>query len=362
MESNKALVSMFIALLISILVGVNLLSDSSTIARSLASPTLLSAPAFPHYVHRAVSDEIVLAASSGRKFVVVEGGEDTGKTVAVRAAAARLSASRTVLWTQCTTSSTLDTVLQRLYGLRRSQLVDYLLNPRPSAELEEFLLSRAATQPEPVLVVDKAELLPLQDLKNLVNFAKKMCHAGLGRFILILSPSDKMTAVSTLGAMAAGRIITVLDLPRSEALELLGHTCTPERAATVYSLVGGHLPHLLEEEVASFCAGTLDKGGLTAAFYDKVHSRLSAVEWQLPCNKCACPAACAMLNKQWGDSDLIAARPLLLEQQIARHSLLHGGYRIDTPVVLHYIEQQCSCTAHEPPRLKPGAKLDAAAD
>ena len=39
--------------------------------------------------------------------------------------------------------------------------------------------------------------------------------------------------------------------------------------------MGGHLPHLMEEE------GSLDEGGLVAPFFALVRDRLRSVEWQL---------------------------------------------------------------------------------
>jgi ABC-type branched-subunit amino acid transport system permease subunit len=38
-------------------------------------------------------------------------------------------------------------------------------------------------------VVERAELLPVGELKRLVDFAKELVDAGLGRFIFVFSPS-----------------------------------------------------------------------------------------------------------------------------------------------------------------------------
>ena len=124
--------------------------------------------------------------------------------------------------------------------------------------MQELVLARAASAPEPVLVVERAELLPLQELKRLLDFAKELVDAGLGRFIFVFSPSDTLAAASAFGAMSRASVIPVLDLTRSEALELLGHFCAQERATSVYALLGGHLPHLMEEDVRTrpLCAAT----------------------------------------------------------------------------------------------------------
>jgi hypothetical protein len=297
---------------------------------------------------------------------MVEGGSRMGKSVAVRAAAAHLSTQRSVLWTSCVSSSTADTVLQRLFGLRRNKLVDYLISHLrstvgPPEEIEELVLARARSAPEPVLVVERAELLPLEELKSLVSFAKEMRDAGLGRFILVFSPSDKLAAVSTFGAMSRARVIQVIGLSHDEALALLGQFCPPDRAAHVLGLLGGHLPHLMEDVVVDFCAGRLDASALEGFFTAQLDAKLTEVEWQLSCSGCACAAMCAMVSKSWTSSALLAARPLLRQQHISRASLLHGQHTIDAPFVLSYVDQRCGCASRALPLSLPPGRAAAAA-
>ena len=353
---NKTLSGALMALLLGLLAMYAVPTDDDRIARALASRPSIPMPTAKHFVHRLVIDEIVEAANSSDSiatFLVVEGGNRAGKSTAVRAAAARLSAGRTVLWSACTSSSTADTVLQRLFGLQRNLVVDYLSNlmrvaAGPPAEVQELVLARAASVPEPVLVVERAELLPLQELKRLVDFAKELVDADLGRFIFVFSPSDKLAAVSAFGAISRASIIPVLDLTRSEALEMLGHFCTPERATSVYTLLGGHLPHLMGKDVRRFCAGALDVGELQTAFSVLVRNKLRAVDLQLGCTTgaCACKAACAVLREGEKDSSFLAsARPLLLGVHLIRSSLNSGLHIIDAPFVRSYLQQNClHCT------------------
>ena len=346
---NKAQSGALVALLLGLAAMVAVPTDSARIGAALASRPAIPTPTAAHFVHMVVIDQIVASASSGGgTFLVVEGGNRAGKSVAVQAAAARLSAGRAVLWCDCTSSSTADTVLQRFYGLRRNLVVDYLsaflrVSAGPPAEVQELVLARAASAPEPVLVVERAELLPLQELKRLLDFAKELADKGKGRFIFVFSPSDKLAGVSAMGAMSRARIIPVLDLTRSEALELLGHTCSPQRASSVYAHLGGHLPHLMEEEVRLFCEGALDEGGLVAAFSALVRDRLRSVEWQLGCGagSCACAVACAVLREEWGSSLLTSARPLLLAEHLIRFSLKSRVHVIDAPFVRSYLQLNC---------------------
>ena len=352
---NRALAGIFVALAIGLLAGMNVPSDSARISAALSSRPIVSPPNVPSFVNREVIDLIFDAATSGDSFLMVEGGHRMGKTVAVRAAAARLSSQRTVLWTSCVISSTAVSVLQRLYGLQRNLPVDNffgLLHKTvpPSDYFEELVLSRKSSAPEPVLVVERAELLVLEELKRLIDFAKELRDAGLGRFIFVFSPSDKLAAVSAFGAMSRARVIPVLDLSRTETLELLGHKCAPERAATVYSLLGGHLPHLMNAAVHLFCAGKLDEGGMTEAFSGEVRNRFKSVEWQLGCrvDTCACKVGCAVLREDWSSSLLVAARKLLLAEHLIRASLLSRVHVIDAPFVRSYLELHCKCSFEEP--------------
>ena len=329
-------------------------SDSARISAALSSRPIVSPPTVPSFVHRGVIDLIFDAAAFGDAFLMVEGGNRMGKTVAVRAAAARLSSQRTVLWTSCVISSTADSVLRRLFGLQRNLLVDsffgLLRNTDPPSEtIEELVLSHKISAPEPVLVVERAELLALEELKRLVDFAKELRDAGLGRFIFVFSPSEKLAAVSAFGAMSRARVIPVLDLSRTETLALLEHKCAPVRAATVYSLLGGHLPHLMNAAVHLFCAGKLDEGGMTEAFSGEVRNRFKSVEWQLGCrvDTCTCKVGCAVLREDWSSSLLVAARKLLLAEHLIRASLLPRGHVIDAPFVRSYLELHCKCSSEE---------------
>ena len=359
---NKTLAGVFVALFIGLLARWLVPSDANRVASALASRPVITMPDIPLFVHRAAIDEIVAAATSGSKFVMVEGGNRMGKSVAVRAAAARLSTQRTVLWASCAFSCTTDTVLQRLFGLQRNALVDYLFGlmrspTAPPAGVEELVLARARSAPEPVLVVERAELLPLEELKRLLNFAKEMRDAGLGRFIFVFSPSDKLTAVSAFGSMSRARIVQVLDLSHGEAVALLAQFCPPDRTAQVLGLLGGHLPHLVEDVVADFCAGSLGANALEGFFTALMDAKLKQVELQVECRGCACAALCAVVNGAWTGSATAGARSLLLAQHIARSSLLHGQHTIDAPFVLGYIETRCSCTSWAGQlRLPPGAE------
>ncbi len=132
---NKALSGALVALLLGLAAMAAVPTDSARIGAALASRPVIPMPTAAHFVHRVVIDQIVASASTGGSaFLVVEGGNRAGKSVAVQAAAARLSAGRAVLWSDCINSSTADSVLQRLYGLQRSLAVDYISGLPPARQ------------------------------------------------------------------------------------------------------------------------------------------------------------------------------------------------------------------------------------
>lgn len=347
--ANSAISGVLLAILVGMLVRI-ITSDLRCIELALVTKTIIQPPPLPYFVHRSVIDEIMSAAITGGRFLMVDGGNYMGKSVAVRAAAALLSHTRPVLWHSCITTSTngtMDSVMQQLFGLQRIPLVDYFFVARSPAEVvEEVVLSRAPIHPVPVLVVEWAELLPLEELERLVNFAKEMCDAGLGMFIFVFSPSKKLAAVATLGAMSLAHVIPVPDFTRSETLEFLGHFCSPERAAHVYGLLGGHLPHLKVYAVKLYCAGgggSMDEGGLRDFFTGTVRNKLKALEMHLGCKGCACTVVCAMAEENWGSTILQAAHPFLIQLHLTHVSLLSRGDAIDSPFARNYTQQRCVC-------------------
>lgn len=192
------------ALAAALLIGVCALlfvpSDVVRVSRALASREPVSVAGVPHFVHRSVIDDIVAAIELGDNFVVVEGDNRVGKTIAVLAAASHLSRSRAVLWCNCTHRSTLESTLQTLYGLERNTLVDRVFDivsksVGPPPDVQRLILSRGSVTPEPVLVVEEAEQLPLGELKALVIFAKRLADAKPGRFVFVVSPSDELNDI-----------------------------------------------------------------------------------------------------------------------------------------------------------------------
>jgi hypothetical protein len=197
-----------------------------------------------HFVERHEVGEIVYEIEHGKDFVVAEGGNRVGKSVAVAAAAALLSLTRTVLWYDCTEESTAESALKQLYGVEHNTLVDRLsasfvnyYKAGPRADLKTLvLLSRERTVPEPVLVVEGAEELAVGELEELFKFAKELVDAKRGRFIFVFSPSKKLGEMSEVSALSRARVVSaVLDFSLYETMQFLsGLNCTPERAEVVH--------------------------------------------------------------------------------------------------------------------------------
>jgi hypothetical protein len=365
---NQAVSVILIAILVSVLSMSLTPSEASRVATALSSHNRIVLQHMENFIER---HEIALIISaiknSANNFVVVKGGNHMGKTIAVKAAASYLSNTRTVLWYNCTRESTMKGALMELYGVERNLLVDRLFGfvrekISPPVDVEKIVLSRGPLVPEPVLVIERAERLPITELKSLVDFAKELADGRLGRFIFVFSPSDKLAAISGYGAISRAKIIPVLDFTFSETMQYLSHfsyCASSEQASSVYNLIGGYLPHLLEDVVQQFCSGSIDIVGLDKYFHDIVASKFDSMDLQLGCNagECTCNVSCAVLKKRFRDPLFIKARDtavlslssdsqprsILLSEHLFRASLQSRVYVIDSTYILKYIEQQCLC-------------------
>ena len=116
------LVALFVGLLSLVLTP----SDESRVATALSTRRPIVMHGVEQYVERHEVTQIVNAIEVGKNFVVIEGGNRMGKTIATKAAVAKLSRNRTFLWYNCTKESTMKIALQKLYGLERTKFVDVI--------------------------------------------------------------------------------------------------------------------------------------------------------------------------------------------------------------------------------------------
>jgi hypothetical protein len=266
---NKATSALLVTVLVGVLAMALLPSDASRVATALSSRKVIVMQSVESFVERHEVAQIITTIEVGKNFVVVEGGNRMGKSVAVKAAAARLSHTRTVLWYDCTGQSTLKLALQELYGVERNTVVDHLFSivrdkVNPPADVQKLVLSRAPTVPEPVLVIERAEQLPVHELKHLLDFARELADGKLGRFVFVFSPSDRLSAISGFGAISRAEVIPVLDFTHAETVQYLSHLSlcgSTDRAAIVYSLVVGHRASLVGEGCAAVLLGCHRRGG-----------------------------------------------------------------------------------------------------
>ena len=249
----------------------------------------LPAPAFAHFVERREMAAIVEAATSGAKYVIVDGGNGVGKSVAVKAASSRLSsAGRAVLTCVCEPGDTAGAVLRRLFGLDSppASLLAAALgavtrlapsHPPSVAEIRRALLARSG--PEAVLVVEMAERLDAAELKSLLDFAKELADERRGRFVIVVSPTGKLEAVRRFGSFSRAKVVHVGSLGEAEALAFLGLVgCGPERASALFALIGGHLPHLLSGAARDYCLGATTLPELEAELSAGLSAQLNAVD------------------------------------------------------------------------------------
>lgn len=87
------------------------------VMRALSSEAHFAMPQLARFVERREMSTIVRAIELGEDYIVVDGGNRVGKSIAVKVAASRLSAKRTVRWSVCGEGGTAALVLRGLYGL-----------------------------------------------------------------------------------------------------------------------------------------------------------------------------------------------------------------------------------------------------
>jgi hypothetical protein len=338
-------------------------------------------------VARELVDTIVRRIEVGSNYLIVEGGYRSGKSTAVAAAAAVLAGrGHPVMLRPARATDSADVLLRRLLGISRESLLDMLLAHLPvrrrryislpresllemllahlpvygrSSDVAAVMLERAPSVPEPVLVVESAERLAVEELRLLLETAKEMADRRLGRMVFVFSPSERLeVAVRGLGALSRATVLPVGDLTPRETAELLARKtapggCPADRAAVVHSWLGGRLSDLLahEEAIAAFCADGHDGGASAHAFEQALMARVgddaTAVDAALRCRPraCSCAALCALHHEAFDEPALAKARGLLLEHRLAAPSLLRRRLVLESTLVLRFMAERCGCAA-----------------
>lgn len=307
-------------------------------------------PTLAAFVERREMSAIVRAIESGKNFVIVDGGNRAGKSVAVKVAASRLSLTRTVRWSVCGRADTAATVLWRLFGLddvaasSLSRIVAGVARLSPPAPpsvdvVKGLLLSANSGLPEPVLVVEMAERLHVDELKALLDVAKELVDERRGRFILVFSPTDKFDAIGDFGSVSRAKVVHVGDLSDVEATQYLERVgCSAGRAAALYALVGGHLPHLVSDSVAEYCAEAASLAEVEGEVAAEIDAQVTALD-RVRGGKPACRALCGVLAQEWPEPDVLS---LLLRKHLVV-AALKGGVHVESRAVRAYAASRCSC-------------------
>lgn len=129
--------------------------DERQVVSRLSSARVLPPPAVPHsFVDRPELGAIAAAMETGGNFLIVEGGAQVGKSVAVAAAAARLSHTRSISMGTAAPGQDADSFLRALLGLTGGSLWEGLLDLLPlslrARDVGALLIRRALTEPLPV--------------------------------------------------------------------------------------------------------------------------------------------------------------------------------------------------------------------
>lgn len=323
----------------------------------------LAMPRIEPFVERREMALIVEAATAGAKYVVIDGGNAAGKSVAVEAAAAILSRDgRVVLSAICEAGDSAAGVLQRIFGLERpASLIAHVLGavtktspsggPPPVAEIRRALIARAPVA-EPVFVVEMAERLAVAELKSLLDLAKEVVDKRSGRFVFVFSPNaGAFDAIRSFGSLSRAQVVHVGSLDAAEAARLLaGLGCNELRAAAFVSLVGGHLPHLIGNSARHYCGGAqLSLRDAEAELLAGLAAQVKALD-RVHGPGATCASLCGVTSEIWPPPNLLDA---LLRAHLAIASL-QLDIIVESRLVQRFMALRCNCEA-------PAAQLPAPA-
>lgn len=326
-------------------------SDAALVARALSSRVRIAPPVVARLVERPEMSAIVHAIEQGGDFVILDGGNRVGKSVAVRVAASRLSASRTVRWwSVCTEGSTAIGVLRGLFGLDTASMsfmrvLTSVAKLSPSAppsiaDLQGLVFASDASHQEPVLVVDMAERLGVRELKALLDFAKELVDERRGRFVFVFSPTDKLDAIGDFGSVSRAEVIHVGSLGHVESIEFLaGAGCDAGRAAALDALVGGHLPHLVSKAVRECCRGALPLAEVEGTLLAGVGAQVRAANGVLGKGP-VCNGLCSAVAEAAYPSPEVLN--VLLKKRLVV-AALNRGILIESRLVRAWVNATCAC-------------------
>lgn len=346
---SKAVSSTLVGLIFLIIAVLLQPSDGMMVKRALSSRTQFSMPSIIPFVERREMMLIVDAIEHGKLYIIVDGGNRVGKSISVEVAVSRLSSFHTVRWSVCDEGDTAANVLQRLFGLDTeakslSRIISSVAKLSPNirtsvADIRRLVLSTRASGSEPVFVVEMAERLEVKELKSLLDFAKELVDKRLGRFIFVFSPTEKLDIIGDFGSVSRAKVIHVGDLNNTETTEFLRMSkCAEDRISPLYSLVGGHLPHLITDTVQEYCRGNMSLAEVQVVLFSDIDAQFKAVDRVLGIGT-ACEGLCGVLHENWPKPEVI--NTLLMKHLVV--AALKKGVYLDSKLVRLYVNTRCTC-------------------
>lgn len=161
-----------------------------------------------------------------------------------------------------------------------------------------------------------AERLEVKELKSMLDFAKELADKRRGRFIFVLSPTDELATIGDFGAVSRADAIHIGDLSDTETTAFLTKTgCAADRCSALYTLIGGHLPHLVTGTVLKYCRGAMTLADVEGALFAEIAARVGAADRVLGIGS-ACGGLCGVETKVWpkpGVLDVLVKKHLVVE-------------------------------------------------
>ena len=134
------------------------------------------------------------------------------------------------------------------------------------------------------------------------------------------------------------------DLSEAEAqLFIAKMGCGPDQATELFSLTGGHLPHLMMRASRLFCSGRAPISYVESELIADVDDQVEAVDRSLGVGS-ACAGLCGVVAKAWPAPGVLGA---LIREHLVVAALKKGVY-VDSQAARAVIALRCACGVAAP--------------
>ena len=117
--------------------------------------------------------------------------------------------------------------------------------------------------------------------------------------------------------------------------------CSAERAAALFGLIGGHLPHLVTRTIRDVCRDIISTTDATGELLAGIGTQVDAIDHMLGVGS-GCGGLCGVATRAWPTPGVL---DVLLKERLVVASL-RKGVHVESQLVQTYVKANCSCGAY----------------